>query len=121
MNIKITVLTMLLAAALITLFPPYKWGEERLQTEGERSQEIRWGFDFKPAREVLPLKERAFLFGATKHEFKIKDPSPNIDYESRITLDRKLAIEDLFPEYFLAALFGLLAGWALPKIRESNN
>lgn len=112
-NLKTTTLFFLFAAIPITLFPPFNWGEERLQTESERHYTIRWGTDFKSYQNILPLKKRAFLFGETKQQFKIKQPDS--EAETEIALDRKLIVGDLILEYVFAVLLAVLAGWLTIK------
>ena len=114
-NLKIATLVFLLAAIPITLFPPFNWGEERLQTEAERRQSIDWGGEYPSAKEVLPVKRRAFLFGETKQPFTTKHP--RIDIETKISLDRKIIVGDLVLEYIFAMLFSVLVGWLAAKRR----
>lgn len=69
-------LTFFVLASLATLFPPYNWGEERLQTE-EGKNNLIYG---ARARDVLPLKDYAFLFGDSAERFdrgRILRPSPH--------------------------------------------
>lgn len=113
-NLKTTLLAFLLPAIAITLFPPFNWGEERLQTEVERRETVKWGSESRGVKEVLPLKQRAFLFGDTKREFKTR--SSNSDFEAEIPLNRKLIVGDVILEYLLAMFFAVLIGLLQPKL-----
>lgn len=111
---------------LVTLFPPYNWGEERLQTIKERYRRVG---DTVMAYEVLPIKRHSFLFGDSKKPFimehypkkeRIEDnKSENIDMSSysdeelmRIAgvqmLKRKLIVSDLILEYLLSMLLAYI-------------
>lgn len=108
-SVKTILLIFLLLAIPITLFPPYNWGEERLQTETDKNSVIVKGFekDYR-AKDVLPKKKYAFVFGNDKRKFK--------DYElgivrslldrqkDDIVLQRSIIIGELILEYTIALL-----------------
>jgi hypothetical protein len=70
-NLKRVFLLFIILALLPTLFPPFNWGEERLQTVAERRERIVWGPDVVMAQEILPIKKQAFLFSDSKRQFEI--------------------------------------------------
>lgn len=112
--------------AIASLFPPYHWGEERLQTDRERYRHVG---DSVRAYEVLPIKKHAFLFSRSRQPFILEHYPAKINNDNntgslvdmqrysdeelmRIAgihmLQRKIIISDLLLEYFVAVILAYL-------------
>lgn len=104
---KFVAIVFLLLAGLITLFPPYSYGEERMGSEAERTQFIDPYLTQLRVKDVLPIKDRSSLFGDIKRDMVVafgnKDKKP-----IHMTLERKLLWSDLVLQYILALV---LAGF----------
>ena len=98
-----------------TLFPPFRWGEEKLKTERERRM-LAFEFDIKPT-EVLPIKKYGFLFGDSKQQFQIWgwDEKQKQSVPKNMVLERQLIVTELFLECFLAFIVAGVVYLLLPK------
>lgn len=74
-NYRVLSFVFLVLAGTATVYAPYSWGDERLQTEVERSSSIISDSSEK-ARDLFPVKRYALLFGNSKHEFDFKVTIP---------------------------------------------
>lgn len=61
----ILILSFIILSLIISLFPPYSWGDEKLRTQRER-QRVNYYFENK-----IPFKQYDFLFNDIKKEFTI--------------------------------------------------
>lgn len=90
----VLIISFITLAFIISLFPPYAWGDEQLKTEKER-QRIKYYYEDK-----LPFKQYDFLFNDIKKEFNFGN--------NKITLERHLIFSELFIQLFLAFLLSVL-------------
>lgn len=90
---KILIGSFLLLSVVISLFPPFSWGDEKLRTISER-QTIHYYLEDK-----IPVKEYDFLFNDLKKEF--------IFSNSKVILERHLIISELLIEIFIALLISI--------------
>ncbi|MCL5029038.1 MAG: hypothetical protein M1480_08470 [Bacteroidetes bacterium] len=90
---KILIGSFILLSIVISLFPPFSWGDEKLRTISER-QTIHYYLEDK-----IPVKEYDFLFNDLKKEF--------IFSNSKVTLERHLIISELLIEIFMAFLISI--------------
>ena len=92
---------LLLFLIIATLFPPYKWGEERIKSETERSELL----------DYLPIKEHNFLFSESKKTFLIVwgwDYEKKTSIPINMVLHREIAASILIMEYVVLFLLFLL-------------
>ncbi len=61
---KIGLFVFLILATIISLFPPFEWGDENIKTEKERTRN-------RNILESLPIKKYDFLFATNKKYFPI--------------------------------------------------
>lgn len=97
----ILIVSFITLAFIISLFPPYSWGDEKLKTERER-QRISYYYENN-----LPFKQYDFLFNDIRKEFKIGN--------NKITLERHLIVSELIIQIFLAFLFSILVQFLYRK------
>lgn len=90
----ILIVIFIFLSIIISLFPPYSWGNEKLKTTNER-QSVHYYYGDK-----IPIKEYDFLFNDLKKEFIISN--------HKISLERHLIISELLIELFIAFLFATL-------------
>jgi len=90
---KILIGSFIFLSIVISLFPPFSWGDERLRTISER-QRIHYYYEDK-----IPIKEYDFLFNDLKKEFVFSN--------NTITLERHLIISELLLEIFIAFLLSV--------------
>jgi hypothetical protein len=107
MNRSLAILTFLILAVIATLFPPYHWGPEQLQTEQERS---RFRRQHSSLYDQLPIKRYAFLFGSSSRTFLEWTWDGTRSIQAPIILQRRLIRSELLLEYVLCALAALGAG-----------
>jgi hypothetical protein len=104
-------LMFLVLVFLATLFPPYKWGEERVADVG--------------GTYALPVKRYAFILGDSTRQFdkfdiSLRDANDNGSRSvGPLTLQRSLIISDLILEYVIAFLIALMV--AVLKIKHLLN
>lgn len=122
MHLRGFFLTFALLAAAVTLFPPYLWGQDRI----EEWIRTKVGDDTQ-RRETypsyLPLKARAFLFADNGANFQTgwgwdyvnKKSIPLIE-----TLRRSVSWEDIFLEYILALTIALIVGAVIPSTPKAR-
>lgn len=117
---KIPFLVFLFLATAATLFPPFRWGEEKLRTERERRR-LAFEFDINPT-EVLPVKKYGFLFGDSKQQFQVWgwDEKQKQSIPRNIILERQLITTELLLEYFLALVIACVVYVILPKSRSDK-
>lgn len=107
MNRSVAVLTFLILASAATLYPPYHWSPERVQTEQERSLFRR---QHPSLYERLPIKQYAFLFGSSSAMFLEWTWNGTQSIQAPIALQRRLISSELLLEYILCALVALGSG-----------
>lgn len=90
---KILIGSFILLSVVISLFPPFSWGDERLRTLSERQTTHYY------LKDKIPVKEYNFLFNDLKKEF--------IFDNSKIMLERHLIISELLIEIFIAFLISI--------------
>ncbi|MCC6550197.1 MAG: hypothetical protein IT279_09025 [Ignavibacteriaceae bacterium] len=102
---KYSLSVFLLLSLVITLFPPFSWGDERLSTESERKE----FFGDKIAMDVLPIKQYDFILSNSKREFPLGwDWEWNWKSDSgksvlvTASLSRHLILGELIINYLLA-------------------
>jgi hypothetical protein len=101
----ILIISFITLAFIISLFPPYSWGDEKLKTERER-QRINYYYENN-----LPFKQYDFLFNDIRKEFKIGN--------NKITLERHLIVSELIIQIFLAFLVSILIQFLYRKYSYS--
>jgi hypothetical protein len=117
-NLKSTLLVFVLLAAAATLFPPYHWGEEKLQTTKERDSYIGAGSNVLLS-EVLPIKQYDFLFNPSRKQFQLGwgwDSRQGKSVQIRPALERNLIISELCLEYALAMCAAYILSLALSSV-----
>ena len=107
MNRPVAVLTFLILASAVTLYPPYHWSPERVQTEQERSIFRR---QHPSLYDRLPIKQYAFLFGSSSATFLEWTWNGAQSIQAPIALQRRLITSELMLEYVLCALVALGSG-----------
>jgi hypothetical protein len=117
---KLLLLLFLILVIPATLFPPFNWGEERLQTESEKRERLQWGQNVITAQEFLPIKRYAFLFGASIGQFSSSDSGTG-PIETSITLRRKMIVSELLLEYLLAFILAYLIYITMLKRRNDKH
>lgn len=117
---KVPLLVFLTLVAAATLFPPFRWGEEKLRTERERRM-LAFEFNIN-ATEVLPVKKYGFLFGDSKQQFQVWgwDDRQKKSMPKYMVLERHLILIELLLEYFLAFVVAGIVYLLIPK-RQSDN
>lgn len=90
-KLKPAVFVFLIMSSIITLFPPFQWGNERLRTIEERKASRNIYSD------ILPVKEYNFIFSPFKKDFTINN---NI-----ASLNRELITSEIILEYLFAIIF----------------
>lgn len=78
---------LMLLILIVTLFPPYSWGNEKLRTLSERNL-LSFNYAYN-----LPIKEYDFIFNPVKKNFQIDNNS--------ISLERHIILSELILEYIL--------------------
>lgn len=91
---KILIGSFILLSTLISLFPPFSWGDEKLRTMSERKKIYSYLEDY------IPLKEYDFLFNDLKKEFVFAN--------KKVVLERHLIVHELLIEIFIAFLVSIL-------------
>lgn len=106
---KLPIIIFLGLILIITLFPPFSWGDERLITEKERNK-YYYEYD-KKAYEIFPIKQYDFIFNNSKNEITSDNVWGWVDYKSvkaKFLLSRHLIISELIINYLLATLVSLI-------------
>lgn len=122
MNSKAFFLTLAILAAVVTIYPPYLWGQERIE---EWKQLAATGntelVDDYPKN--VPLKTRSFLFAGNSVDTQTRwgwdDAAKKSVLFSR-KLYRRLSWEDLLLEYVLAVCVAVIIG-ALASKRSNHD
>jgi|GEM_PF-3674684 hypothetical protein len=103
---KILIVSFLLIGAIISLFPPFSWDNERLRSPNDRDR-LNYYFEDK-----IPVKGYDFLFNDLKKEFIFSD--------NKVVLERHLLLGELLIETFIAllisAFFQFLYNHSSPRI-----
>ena len=116
---KYVALIFLLLASIVTIYPPYRWGEERLGTEGERRRPIARGSSER-VTDALPIKQYDFLFGDSKKQFQVGwewDDVAKRNAPIYLTLERRLITTELILEYLLALILSCTVSLVLTIIQ----
>jgi len=90
---KILIGSFIFLSTVISFFPPFSWGDEKLRTISER-QTIHYYLEDK-----IPVKGYDFLFNDLKKEFVFSS--------SKVTLERHLIVSELLIEIFIALLISI--------------
>jgi len=127
-NIKTPLLIFLLLAIPITLFPPFSWGEEKLQTEADQNKPLFSDVEEIVAKEVLPISQFAFVFGNHKRVFSAVEIQESVSHNSSsrpsrpwrskegVILHGQLIVSQLAVEYLAALLAAFLSHLMLKRL-----
>jgi len=105
---------------MATLFPPFRWGEEKLRTERERRM-LTVEFNIN-ATEVLPIKKYDFLFSDSKKQFLVSwgwDNQQKKSIPNYMMLERQLIVTELLLEYFLAFVIACVVYFLFQRKKET--
>lgn len=97
----ILIFSFIILSFIISLFPPYSWGDEKLRTQNER-QRVSYYYENK-----IPFKQYDFLFNDIKKEFPIG--------KNKVVLERHLILSELIIQLFLAFLLSILVQFLYKK------
>ena len=104
---RIPFLIFLFLSLLITIFPPFSWGDERLSTQRERYT-YYYG---KRADVIFPIKQYDFIFNNIKKEIPVGwgwDYSEQKSVMAYISLTRHLITSELIINYLIAFFISLI-------------
>ena len=107
LNRRVASLAFVLLATIATLFPPFHWGEEQLQTERERGVFRRFHSNMA---EQIPIKSYSFLFGSSSRAFVEWAWDGRQSIQEPIVLRRRLVASELVLEYVLSGLVARAIG-----------
>jgi hypothetical protein len=109
--IKASLAIFVLLAIIISLFPPFEFGDEKLRTLEERNL-------YYSIADKLPIKEYSFIFSDNKKKFDLGwvwDDYRKDAYQEICTLHRTIIFSELLVEYILAFFVSIIAGYFLHR------
>ena len=101
---------------VVTLFPPFNWGEERLGLGTERERRVmqaRLGDMY----DRLPIKTYSFLFGNSERDFLRWSWDGQQSVQVPVALHRRLMTAELVLEYLLALVVSFFVAQVATRIR----